>query len=615
MPSAKSTGHVLKQLRQFMCNKQHVSECVHAYIIPSGDAHQSEYIAPCHKRREFISGFTGSAGTAIVTQNEALLWTDGRYFLQAEKELDHNWTLMRDGVGKTLKREEWLSQKLPEGAVVGVDPYLLSLDDWRIISQELKNSGKSLIRVDHNLVDLVWSQNGQPEEPCSELIALGEEFSGKQWQKKIQEIQEKLKSKDVYGVVIAALDEVAWLFNLRGSDISYNPVFMSYAIVTLDGASLFIDEARLSSQVIHHLQLSNQTVDLKVLSYTALQEEVRVLGKLSKKIWISSKCSCALASLIPEKYLVTDISPVCMAKAVKNEVEINGMKNAHVRDAAALCEYLCWLEEQVHYGNITELTAAEKLDSLRSEQENFVSLSFETISASGPNAAVIHYRPEAPSARTVHSDDMYLCDSGGQYLDGTTDITRTVHFGTPTVHQKKCFTRVLKGHIQLATMVFPKGTRGHVLDVFARKALWDSGLDYLHGTGHGVGAFLNVHEGPIGISPRVSNDQPLEAGMFLSDEPGYYEDGAFGIRIENVIFVKDVTLEHNFQNKGFLGFEVVSLVPIQRKLLIPEMLTKQEITWLNDYHSMILEKVGSYLKQQGKHKILDWLIRETECLG
>ncbi|XP_065071332.1 xaa-Pro aminopeptidase 1-like isoform X2 [Rhopilema esculentum] len=567
-------------------------------------------------RREFISGFTGSTGTAIVTENKALMWTDGRYYLQAEKELDANWTLMKDGLPETPTQEDWLSKELPVGAKVGVDPYLISLDAWRRISKKLQGSGRTLVRVDRNLVDLVWADHGRPATPCSNLITLGQEFSGKSWKAKVSEIRGRLKEKDAYGVIVAALDEVAWLFNLRGSDIDFNPVFFSYAIVTTDDVSLFIDDARLNNGIKEHLCIDKKEESvLKIFPYENIDKEVKELAGKGKRIWISSKNSAALASLVPEENLITETSPVCVAKAVKNEVEIEGMRQAHIRDAAALCRYFAWLENEIHKGYLTEVTAADKLEQFRKEQEHFVGLSFPTISGSGPNGAVIHYRPEAATARTLSPDEMYLCDSGAQYFDGTTDVTRTVHFGTPSQYEKECFTRVLKGNIQMASAKFPKGTRGHVLDILARKPLWDCGLNYLHGTGHGVGAFLNVHEGPQGISPRVSEDEPLKPGMFVTDEPGYYEDGKFGIRIENVMLVKEVKLEHNFKSVGFYGFEHITLVPIQTKMLVPELLTSDEINWINEYHSLCVEKVGAKLREQNHGNAVKWLLKECQTLG
>jgi len=608
----KPTGNLLKKLRKLMKNTSYVPEAINAYIIPSGDAHQSEYIAPCHMRREFISGFSGSAGTAIVTDTKALMWTDGRYYLQAEKEMDANWTLMKDGLPETPSQEDWLSKELPVGAKVGVDPYLISLDGWRRITKKLQGTGRSLIRVDKNLIDVVWAEHGRPAAPSSRLLVLKKEFSGKSWIDKVKQIRSELAKKNAFAVVIAALDEVAWLFNLRGSDIAYNPVFFSYAIVTMDDVKLFIDESRVTNEIREHL---NRDGHVSIVPYEDIEKHVRKLGTEGKRVWISSKSSAALSSLIPEENLITDASPVCVAKAVKNEVEIEGMKQAHIRDAAALCQYFAWLEKEIHKWNLNEVTAADKLEEFRKEQDHFVGLSFPTISSGGPNGSIIHYRPELSTARVLSPDELYLCDSGAQYYDGTTDVTRTLHFGTPSQYQKECFTRVLKGNIQMASATFPKGTRGHVLDILARKPLWDCGLNYPHGTGHGVGAFLNVHEGPQGISHRVSEDEPLKPGMFITDEPGYYEDGKFGIRTENVMLVKEVDLEYNFNKIGFLGFEHITLVPIQAKLLVPDMLDQNEINWINDYHALCLEKVGKKLQKQNKHSALKWLKRECQPLG
>lgn len=539
MESPKSTAAILTQLRDLMKNQVYVNHPLQAYVIPTSDAHQSEYIADRHKRREYVTKFTGSAGTAIITPKKALLWTDGRYFIQAEKELDLNfWTLMKGGLPDTPTQEEWLSKNLESGDYVGVDANLLNLDEWRRMSEALKKTGQNLVRVDPNLVDVVWQGEGLPDEPHSELIVWPERYSGKSWEDKVVDLQKELTSEGVYAVVVSALDDVAWLFNLRGADIPYNPVFMSYAIITTGNVSLFVNETRLTSKSVReHLHLDDpKDVRLQVFPYSGIHEELRALGKLEKKIWISSKDSCALSSFIPQDYLKGAISPVAVAKAVKNKVEIKGMQNAHIRDGAAVCEYLWWLENEIHSGNsVDEISGAKKLESLRKEQENFVSLSFEATSATGPNGAIIHYTPQADTARTIEKEDIYLIDSGGQYMDGTTDVTRTIHLGTPTSHQKECFTRVVKGHIGIAQCIFPNGTRGHILDILARKPLWEIGLDYSHGTGHGIGAFLNVHEGPIGISPRISEDSPFYAGMFLSDEPGYYEDDKFGIRVESIL--------------------------------------------------------------------------------
>lgn len=418
MVSMKSTGTILSQLRELMKGKKYAAEALQAYIVPSGDAHQSEYIAARHKRREYVSKFTGSTGTAVITQNEAMLWTDGRYFIQAEAELDHNWTLMKDGVKGTPKKEEWLSKNLENGSFVGVDPDMISLDEWNRLTIELKKTGQTLLGLDKNLIDLVWADDGMPNEPNSTLEPWDIKFSGKSWIDKVEKMREEMNSTKVYALVVAALDEVAWLFNLRGSDISYNPVFMSYAIVTKENVSLFIDETRVQSKKIReHLHLNDEKKILEILPYNSIHEELKKLGTLKKKIWISSKASSSLSNHIPSSYLKGDISPIAIEKLVKNEVEISGMKNAHVRDAAALCEYLMWLEEQVtSNSSINEITASDKLDSLRKEQKHFVSLSFDTISAAGPNGAIIHYRAKKDTARVIQKEDMYVVDSGGQYL-------------------------------------------------------------------------------------------------------------------------------------------------------------------------------------------------------
>ncbi|CAB3987481.1 Hypothetical predicted protein [Paramuricea clavata] len=446
-------------------------------------------------------------------------------------------------------------------------------------------------------------------------------YSGQKWQDKILVVRNKLKSKNASAVVFTALDEIAWLFNLRGSDIVYNPVFMAYAIVTDKNVCLFIDESKLSKKIYEHLRTtgdddkSSDECRVTLRPYEDIATAVDQLASSSLgKIWISSSSSAALNTLLPKERRVSEMSPVAKLKAIKNAVEIEGMKNAHIRDATALCEYFCWLEKEVPKGKQTEMSAAKKLEDLRSQLEDFVSLSFSTISASGPNGAIIHYRPSESTDRSLTSDEIYLCDSGAQFRDGTTDVTRTYHFGTPSDFEKKCFTRVVKGHVALAKAVFPNKTKGSRLDSYARYSLWEGGLDYRHGTGHGVGAFLNVHEGPQSIGART-NDEPLEAGVFVSDEPGYYEDDSFGVRIESILLLKPVTLENNFNNIGYLGFEPVTLFPIQTKMLMPSMLSPEEVNWLNDYHEMCREKVGEMLHEQGKTAAYRWLMKETEPLG
>lgn len=616
----KPTGHLLRQLRSLMKNKHHLPEVIQAYIIPSEDAHQNEYLASCDLRREFISGFSGSAGTAIVTETKAALWTDGRYHLQAEKQLDVNWTLMRDGLSETPTQEDWLIQELPSGSKIGVDPWVITHGKWAKMSQSLSAAGLSLVYAEKNLVDLVWAGHNRPDPPFEGLMVLDILFTGKTWQEKVKHVRGTMKKKKADALVVTALDEIAWLFNLRGSDVTFNPVFFAYAIIAQDEVSLFIDDSKLNKAVSKHLGLDsendNNQTKVTVCPYEGISDAVKEAANSGARIWISLSSSVALVRLVPKTQLISDPSPLASSKAVKNAVEIEGMREAHIRDAVALCEYFCWLEQKVPKDDLTEVTGAAKLEEFRREQENFVSLSFETISAVGSNGAIIHYRPAEETDRMISKEELYLCDSGAQFKDGTTDVTRTWHFGVPTKWERECFTRVLKGHIALARAVFPNKTTGHRLDTLARMALWDAGLDYLHGTGHGIGSFLNVHEGPQGIGFRSrENEAPLEAGMMVTDEPGYYEDGAFGIRIENVLLVKPVELQNNFKDRGYLGFEPITLFPIQTKLLMPSMLTAEEVDWINWYHGLCAEKVGSALREQGRTSALNWLIKETVALG
>jgi Xaa-Pro aminopeptidase len=615
MASKRATGPLLAALREHMRSKKHFQEVIHAYIIPTGDAHQSEYVAECDKRREYISGFSGSAGTAVVTLNKALLWTDGRYHLQASQQLDENWTLMKDGLPDVLKMEEWLSKELPGESCVGIDPFLMMAEQYKRIEELLSCSNKKLVSVATNLVDLVWEAEGtRPPQPSAPVFVHPLKYAGKSWSSKVTNIRKKMKEKECKGLVATALDEVAWLLNLRGRDVEYNPVFFSYVLITMDTVRLFINQEKLSDDVRRHLLGGEDGQVVSVYGYEDIMDHVKqlVVEETEGKIWISKSCSQALVGLVPK--LVGEMCPIQMMKAVKNSVEIEGMRQAHVRDAVALCQYFAWLEREVPKGKLTEVSAADQLEAFRREAPECVDLSFPTISSSGPNGAVIHYRPTPGADRSLSVDEMYLCDSGAQYWDGTTDVTRTMHFGTPTQFQKECFTRVLKGVIRLATAVFPTKIDGHRLESFARASLWEAGLDYLHGTGHGVGAFLNVHEGPCGINSRPSKG-PLEAGMFLSDEPGFYEDGSFGIRTENIIQIVEASTPYRFKNKQFLTTDTITLCPIQQKMIVPELLTAQEVAWLNDYHTKCFEVVGPLLKERGKLEAYKWLQEQTALIG
>ncbi|GKT88022.1 exocyst complex component Sec8 [Colletotrichum tofieldiae] len=526
------TTNRLSRLRELMKERN-----VDVYVIPSEDSHASEYIAGCDARREFISGFSGSAGCAVVTLDKAALATDGRYFNQASKQLDQNWQLLKQGLQDVPTWQEWSAEQSTGGKVVGVDPELITGSIAKKLAEKVKRSGGSdLVPLDQNLVDLVWAKD-RPARPKNPVKVLPNKFSGKDVKTKLKELRQELDKKNSRAFVVSMLDEIAWLFNLRGDDIPYNPVFFSYAIITSDSATLY------------------------------------------------------------------------------NKNEMGGMRACHIRDGAALIEYFAWLEDQLVAKKVKldEVQAADKLEQLRSKQKDYVGLSFDTISSTGANAAVIHYKPERGACSVIDPTAIYLCDSGAQYLDGTTDTTRTLHFGQPTEAEKLAYTLVLKGNIALDTAIFPKGTTGFALDCLARQHLWKEGLDYRHGTGHGVGSYLNVHEGPIGIGTRVQfAEVALAPGNVVSIEPGFYEDGSYGIRIENVAMVTEVKTKHSFGDKPYLGFEHVTMVPYCQNLIEPSLLTAEEKAWLNAHNADIFQKTKEYFRNDPL--TLTWLIRETQPL-
>ncbi|KAM3073803.1 hypothetical protein ACMFMG_008428 [Clarireedia jacksonii] len=475
-----------------------------------------------------------------------------------------------------------------------------------------------LVAIDENLVDLVWGSE-RPPRPQELVNVLGQGFAGKSVKSKLEDLRKELEKKKSSGFIVSMLDEIAWLFNLRGSDIPYNPVFFSYAAVTPTTATLYVDSTKLSDECTSFLKGNGVSIrdyskvfsDVEALSQSLDGSDTKV-----KKFLISNKASWALKRALGGDSKVEEVrSPIGDAKAVKNETELEGMRACHIRDGAALIEYFAWLENKliIEKAEIDEVTAADKLEEFRSKHKHFAGLSFDTISSTGPNAAVIHYKPERGNCSVINPKAVYLCDSGAQYFDGTTDTTRTLHFGEPTEMEKKAYTLVLKGNIALDVAVFPKGTSGFALDTLARQFLWEEGLDYRHGTGHGVGSYLNVHEGPIGIGTRIQySEVPLAPGNVISNEPGYYEDGSFGIRIENIIMVKEVETKHQFGDKPYLGFEHVTMVPYCRKLIDESLLTRREKHWLNEYHADIFSKTRDFFK--GDSLTMKWLERETEPL-
>ncbi|KAI9826907.1 MAG: hypothetical protein M1832_005846 [Thelocarpon impressellum] len=628
--TTKRLGH----LRELMKAKN-----VDLYIVPSEDSHQSEYIAPCDGRREFISGFSGSAGCAVVTADKAALATDGRYFNQAQKQLDSNWTLLKQGMQDVLTWQEWTAEESKGGKTVGVDPTLITAPDARKLAEKIKkHGGVNLVAVDGNLVDQVWGMT-RPARPREEVKVLGVEYAGKKFGEKLEDLRKELEKKQRAGFVVGMLDEIAWLFNLRGNDIPYNPVFFSYAIVTPTKATLYVDSSKVTDSVRSHL---DGAVELQ--PYEAIMGDVEALAQsvfggeasvdvasdesVATKFLISTKTSWALSKQLGGEDRVEEVkSPIADAKAIKNDTELAGMRACHVRDGAALIEYFAWLEEEllVKSSSVDEVEGADKLEHIRSKHDRFVGLSFDTISSTGANAAVIHYKPERGNCAIIDAKAVYLCDSGAQYLDGTTDTTRTLHFGEPTAMERKAYTLVLKGNMALDKAVFPKGTSGFALDALARQFLWEEGLDYRHGTGHG-----NVHEGPIGVGSRIQYAEvALAAGNVLSDEPGYYEDGSFGIRIESetlnnsllgkssplkalfadMVLTREAKTTHQFGEKPYLSFEHVTMVPMCRALIDEDLLTVGERKWLDSYHAEVREKTRGFFEKD--ERSLKWLERET----
>eukprot|EP00116_Pleurobrachia_bachei_P003216 sb/3463478/ len=563
----------------------------------------SEYVSSNFCRRAFISGFTGSAGTAVVLQDKALMWTDGRYFLQAEKEMDENWSLMKAFMPGTPSKEEYLSSNLEKSSKVGIDPKTCSVQLFKTLNKQLRSAGMELVPVADNLIDKVWDD--APPAPSAPVFVHDIKYAGESASSKMETLRKKIKEKQCSAIVLSALDDIAWLYNLRGSDVNYNPVFYSFAIVTPDSSTLFVDEGRVGEEV----RSSLTETSTKIQPYNAVYSSVK---ELTDRVFLPLSTNAAIAQAIPAEQWCVGMSPVQEMKAIKNEVELQGMRDCHVRDGAALCQYLHWLETTDR--ELDEVDGADQAELFRSKQDMYVSLSFDTISSSGPNGAVIHYKPEKGSCRKIDKTMMYLCDSGAQYRDGTTDVTRTVHMGTPTQQQKMCFTRVLQGHIDLAMAVFPPGTKGTCLDCLARRPLWNVGLNYQHGTGHGVGSFLNVHEGPcrIAAGSRMSkHEMGLQKGMILSDEPGYYEAGEYGIRIESLVEVvecKDI----GPADGRFLTFQPVTMAPIDLRLVDRELMSQDQIAWLNEYHGTVREKVMELWEKQGQSEDLKkWLEHQT----
>jgi len=573
---------------------------VAACIIPGTDPHASEYIADYWKEREWISGFDGSAGTALVTLHEAGLWTDSRYFLQGTEQLKGTgFELMKMGLPETPDMLSWLNQVLKPGEKVAVNPQMFSLNSYASMEKELSMNGLQLISAD--IPAAAWTD--RTPLPTDPFFVFSAEKAGRTCAEKIQSVRNELQKAHADVVVMSALDDIAWLFNIRGRDVAYNPVVIAYAMLDAKNCVLYLDDRKLTDDTAAYLAGENVTVK----PYLSVYDDLRALPLQNKVLVDGAKLNQSLYEAIPKSCTkINQMSPVFKLKAIKNEVELAGIRQAMLKDGVALTRFFMWLEANVASGTLTEVGIAEKLAGFRADQGDFFGESFGTIAGFAGHGAIVHYRADAASDASLTTDNILLLDSGGQYLQGTTDITRTVTLGNTTGQQKTDFTLVLKGHIGLGSAKFPVGTRGSQLDILARKAMWDLGINYGHGTGHGIGHFLNVHEGPQSIRME-ENPVTLQPGMILSNEPGLYRSNQYGIRTENLVRVRESVATEFGQ---FLEFETLTLFPIDKNLIDQSMLTQQELNWLNNYHQEVYDKLAPMLTADEQA----WLRNKTSAL-
>ena len=583
----------LQALREVM-RREHLS----AFIFPSTDPHNSEYVADYWKSREWISGFNGSAGTAVVTMTAAALWTDSRYFLAAEEQLrGTSFVLMKEKIKGTPTIAEWLGQELKEehGAEVGIDGQVCSVNEVRQLIADLRHQGGITLRTNLDPLTRIWAD--RPALPDHPVVIHPLEYAGEAASDKMARIRRGMLEKHADGLLMSALDDIAWTLNLRGSDVHCHPVFVSYLLMTMHDAVLYIDARKLSGEVQDYLK----QLGVRVADYKQVKEGLK--RYLEYNILMDpNEMNYTLYSQV-KRPIVEDVLPVKTMKIVKNEAEIAGFRRAMVRDGVALVKLLRWLQENVPQGTVTEMSVDSKLTALRAEQDLFRGLSFDTIAGYQEHGAIVHYAATPETDVVLQPEGFLLLDSGTQYQDGTTDVTRTIALGKLTEEQKRIYTLVLKGHIQLQLLKFPDGAAGTQLDAIARRDLWKAGLNFLHGTGHGVGSYLSAHEEPHQIRMEWKPTR-LHKGMTVTDEPGIYVDGQFGVRIENLLLVTDY-LETAYGK--FLQFETLTLCPIDRTPILTHLLTQEEIDWLNHYHQYVYEQLAPYLNEEEK----TWLRRET----
>lgn len=573
-----------------------------AFIFPSTDAHQSEYVASHWQGREWISGFDGSAGTAVVTLDRAALWTDSRYFLAAEQQLQGTeYQLMKLRVEGTPTIGQWLIEQLAdvESPEVGLDGMVNSFHDTQALVDELRKAAGITVRTNFDPLEVIWKD--RPSIPVNPVEIQPLEFAGESFQSKLSRIRTALRELHADGMLVSALDDIAWTLNLRGSDVHCVPVFVSYLLIASDKVSLFVDEEKLTPAVRDYLVGNG----VSLYKYNKVEEGLRNYSEYnilldgdetSYRLWKTVKC----------REIVSFTSPIPAMKAIKNQSEIAGFRSAMLRDGVAMVKFLRWLKPAVEQGGQTEMSINEKLTSLRAEQEYFRGLSFDTIAGYQEHGAIVHYEATPQTDAVLRPEGLILIDSGAQYQDGTTDITRTIALGPVSERIKYIYTLVLKAHIQMELVKFPDGASGTQLDAVGRACLWRSGLNYLHGTGHGVGSYLSVHEGPHQIRMEWK-PTPLRSGMTVTDEPGIYLAGEFGVRIENTLLVKDYM---QTEMGKFLQMESLTLCPIDTAPIDVLLLTEEEKNWLNVYHQLVFEKLSPWLDEEDKN----WLREATKSL-
>ncbi|MEZ5851776.1 MAG: aminopeptidase P family protein [Hyphomicrobiaceae bacterium] len=577
---------------------------VEAVVVPRSDEHMGEYVPAASERLAWLTGFTGSAGLAMIGRRKAAVFVDGRYTLQAAEQVDK-------GTFEIVQFPDtdplaWMAAKLDRGAVLGFDPWLHTTAWVRQAREKLATRDITLKALARNPVDLVWGSE-RPKPPCGEVIVQPLKHAGRRAEEKIADLQTQLKAAQEDACIITLPDSIAWLFNIRGSDVKHNPTPLAFAIVHAGAKpELFIDAAKLDKAARQHLGAL-----ARLRQPGELKERVAGLKTAKKRVRLDENTAAHwFRKILGErsKLVVDGKDPCILPKARKNDAEIAGTRTAHERDGVAMAHFLAWLDREAPTGRLTEIDVVTHLETCRMETQALREISFDTISGSGPNGAIVHYRVTTKTNRKISAGELLLVDSGAQYQDGTTDVTRTIAVGQPTAEMRDRFTLVLKGHIAIATSRFPAGTTGAHIDAFARRALWQQGLDFDHGTGHGVGSYLSVHEGPQSISKR--GHVALEPGMIVSNEPGYYKTGAYGIRIENLELVTEPAMIAGGE-RPMLGFETLTLIPMDRRLISPALLSAAEIAWLDAYHARVARVIGPHLSGE----TLAWLTDATKPLA